>query len=50
MKIIISESQYKILNEQLGNFGDIRNVKKLRKDWKTDVLSNTERGIKKIKQ
>lgn len=50
MKIIITESQYKILNEQLGNFGDIRNVKKLRKDWKTDVLSNTERGIKKIKQ
>jgi hypothetical protein len=50
MKIIISESQYKILNEQLGNFGYIRNVKKLRKDWKTDVLSNTERGIKKIKQ
>jgi hypothetical protein len=50
MKIIISENQYKILNEQLGNFGDIRNIKNLRKDWKTDVLSNTERGIKKIKQ
>ena len=49
MKIIISESQYKILNEQLGNFGDIRNVKKLRKDWKTDVLTQNERGLKKIK-
>jgi hypothetical protein len=50
MKIIISESQYKILNEQLGNFGDIRNIKNLRKDWKTDVLTKNERGIKKIKQ
>ena len=50
MKIIISESQYKILNEQLGNFGDIRNIKNLRKDWKTDVLTQNERGIKKIKQ
>jgi len=50
MRIIISESQYKILNEQLGNFGDIRNIKNLRKDWKTDVLTQNERGIKKIKQ
>lgn len=50
MKIIITESQYKILNEQLGNFGDIRNIKNLRKDWKTDVLTKNERGIKKIKQ
>jgi hypothetical protein len=50
MRIIISESQYKILNEQLGNFGDIRNIKNLRKDWKTDVLTKNERGIKKIKQ
>jgi hypothetical protein len=50
MRIIISESQYNILNEQLGNFGDIRNIKNLRKDWKTDVLTKNERGIKKIKQ
>jgi hypothetical protein len=50
MRIIITESQYKILNEQLGNFGDIRNIKNLRKDWKTDVLTKNERGIKKIKQ
>jgi hypothetical protein len=49
MKIIITESQYKILNEQLGNFGDIRNIKNLRKDWKTDVLTQNERGLKKIK-
>jgi hypothetical protein len=48
-KTIIKQILNQFLTEQLGNFGDIRNIKNLRKDWKTDVLTQNERGLKKIK-
>jgi hypothetical protein len=48
-RTIIKQILNQFLTEQLGNFGDIRNIKNLRKDWKTDVLTQNERGLKKIK-
>ena len=46
---IIRKVLNEFLTEQFNDYGDIKNVKKLKKDWRKDVISGTERGITKIK-
>jgi hypothetical protein len=48
-KNIIRKILNEFLTEQFNDYGDIKNVKKLKKDWRKDVTSGTERGITKIK-
>lgn len=48
-KNIIRKILNEFVSEQFDDYGDIKNVKKLKKDWRKDVISGTERGITKIK-
>lgn len=48
-KNIIRKILNEFVSEQFNDYGDIKNVKKLKKDWRKDVTSGTERGITKIK-
>ena len=46
---IIKKVLNEFLTEQFNDYGDIKNIKRLKKDWRKDVTSGTERGISKIK-
>ena len=48
-KNIIRKILNEFVNEQFDDYGDIKNINKLKKDWRKDVTSGTERGITKIK-
>jgi hypothetical protein len=48
-KNIIRKILNEFVNEQFDDYGDIKNINKLKKDWRKDVTSGAERGITKIK-
>ena len=45
----IQEMMTKIANEQFDDFGDVKKFKKIKKDWRKDMVSSKVRGIGNIK-